>query len=194
MENKPVFFAEVIESYLTHFKAQCWDYAYVPPYGSLAVIEQDGLAFYALVHQSFTGTDNMVYAVQAYQKTEEELKRDQPQIFELLKTTFNAVIIAHKQESVVCFSSAPVPAKSHAFVRLATDQELICFVHDFGYLSILFGQVNQVNIDELLVAFVAILQQKKLVFEIDLIELLHTYLLLCSNDYRRVRFLAKRLQ
>lgn len=194
MDNKPVFFAEVIESCLTYFKAQCWDYAYVPPFGSLVVIEQDGLAFYALVHQSFTGTDNMVYAVQAYQKTEEELKRDQPQIFELLKTTFNAVIIAHKQENAICFSSAPVPAKSHAFVRLATDQELDFFAHDFGYLSILFGQANQVNIDELLVAFVSILNQKKLIQEDELVSLLNIYLLLCGNDYRRVRFLAQRLQ
>ena len=184
----------MIESSLTHFKAQSWERSCVPPFGSLVVIEQTSFVFYALVHQSFTGTDGAIYAVQAYGKTEQELKREQPQIFELLKTTFTALIIAYKQDNNIKYTCAPVPAQMHAFVREATDEEYTLFAHDHEYLSVLFGQAQHINIDELILAFLDILQQKKITTESDLIALLRTYALLCGNDYRRMRFLAQRLQ
>ncbi len=191
--SKLISFAEVIESCLTHFRAQCWEYGQVPAYGSLVTVEQDELTFYALVHQSATTVADGSYAVQAYKKTEEELQREQPQIFELLKTTFIGLTVAHKLGENIKHTSAPVPTRMHAFVRYATDEECAFFTRDYGYLSVLFGHAPQVNVDELLLAFLIILQQKKLIIESDLIVLLRTYLLLCGNDYSRVRFLAQRI-
>lgn len=197
MNNKSNFFAEIVESFLTHYKAQCWQPRALPGFGSLVVIEQDDLVVYALVNQSFTCADDAVFAVRAYQKTEEELKRDQPHVFALLNTFFNAIIIAYGDpkdpKAILRYGAAPVPARLHAFVRSATDQEWALFAGTTNYLSVLFGQ-QQLAIDELLVAFIAGLKQHVGLSQDQLVELLHAYTLWSGNDYRRMRFFAQRLE
>jgi hypothetical protein len=160
----------------------------------LVVTEQDGLVIYALVYHSQTGTDDSVRTVHAYQKTQEELKRDQPQIFALLKTNFSALVVGHERDKKLYYQSAPIPASLHAFVRHAILDEWRVFANTVSYVPLLFGQQNLFNVDELVCAFVGNLKQKMLAEEAFLIELLGICMGLCDNDYRRVRFLAQRLE
>ena len=194
MSDKLACFAEIIESYQTYYRAQSWDYTCTPAHGSLVVAEQDGAVVYALVYHSQTGTDDSVRTVHAYQKTQEELVRDQPHIFLLLKTNFSVIIIGHERDKKLYYQSAPVPAPLHAFVRHATLDEWRIFANTVNYVPLLFGQQNFFNVDELLCAFVGALKQKTLAEEAFLVELLGICMGLCDNDYRRVRFLAQRFE
>ena len=194
MSDKSACFAEIVESCLTYYRAQSWDYACTPAHGSLVVAEQDGLVIYALVYHSQMGTDDSVRTVHAYQKTQEELKRDQPQIFALLKTQFSVFVVGHERDNKLYYRCAPVPASLHAFVRHATLDEWRVFAQTVNYIPLLFGQQNLFNTDELLLALVGSLKQKKLAEEAFLVELLGMCMGLCDNDYRRVRFLAQRFE
>ncbi|MFH1644280.1 MAG: hypothetical protein ABIA74_03830 [bacterium] len=93
MTNKQAYFAEVIESSLDNFLAQCWQWDFFPEFGSLIQAQNEDILTLGVVTQIQTGSmDPMRYPF-AYQKTEEELIEQQPQIFEFLKTTFKVQII-----------------------------------------------------------------------------------------------------
>lgn len=178
---------------MTYINAQTWDYACVPAYGALVVAECGSMAIFALVSQCTTGNDDSVYTVEAYGKTQDELKREHPQIFMLLKTRVNAIVVGYDSGDGIICSLSPVPAELHAFVRYATQQELALFAQHVAYLPLLFAQAQHINIDELIVAFVMQLKKKQLLDSGSLCELLHVYMQLCGNDYQRVRFLSHRL-
>lgn len=194
MQNKSNFFAEIVQSSLTHINAQTWNYACVPAHGSLIVAECGSMAIFALVSQCTTGNDDPVYTVDAYGKTQDELKREHPQIFMLLKTRINAIVVGYSSDTGISHSLSPVPAELHAFVRYATQQELALFAHNISYLPLLFAQAQHINIDELIAAFVTQLKKHQLLDSEKLCELLHVYMQLCGNDYQRARLLSKRLE
>jgi hypothetical protein len=167
-----------------------------PSYGALVVIEDGPLVLYSVVSACVTQADSAVYAVRAYQKTEEELRSDQPHVFALLHTIVTGLIVGFTttQDSEMQYRSTAVPARLHAFVRLATDHEWALFAHNTRCLAMLFNQAAQVNLDELLLAFMCELKRHVSVPEGYLIELLHAYTLWTGNDYRRMRVFAQRLE
>src|SRR6478609_5317855 len=90
-------FAEVIESSLQGFTAQCWQWDNSPTFGSMVTIAGKKRTLFGLVHQMHTGSTDPVRYPFAYQKTEEELLREQPQIFAFLKTSFMCLIIGYQE-------------------------------------------------------------------------------------------------
>ncbi len=188
-------FAEVIESSLYGFLAQSWQWNQFPIFGSMISVQTDKRILCGIVHQVQTGSMDPVRYPFAYQKTEVELMAEQPQIFEFLKTTFNALIIGYQEKEKFYYVSAPEPAKIHAFVTsMPTDLCKQFFYHD-RYLHLLFGLQNQLfNLDELLLALVkyqvelGIMNQEKITSFID------SFCLLTGNDYRRLKLFLQRLQ
>src|SRR5262245_17591697 len=81
-------FAEVIQSSLESFTAQCWDWNYFPHFGSLVQTESPTHIIFGTVIQVHTGSMDEARSPFPYQKTEDQLRVEQPQIFEFLKTTF----------------------------------------------------------------------------------------------------------
>src|SRR5438105_1903017 len=110
-------FAEIIESSLQGWVAQSWQWDYFPPFGSLVSVEQGKRTYIGLVHQVKTGSIDPVRAPFAYQKTEAELLRDQPQIFEFLKTTFSCLSLGYQEDGKLFYTLAPEPTKIHTFVK-----------------------------------------------------------------------------
>ena len=142
-------FAEVIDSSLHGVMAQCWEWNTFPSFGSMVTIESNKKVYYCLVHQIQTGSmDPMRYPF-PYKKTEEELLREQPQIFEFLKTTFSCLTIGYRQKGKIYYLTAPEPPKIHAFVGHISKVESQEFFASDKYLHVLFGFANQVfNLDE----------------------------------------------
>ena len=84
-------FAEVIEGSLDFFCAQCWVWDAFPRFGSLVQAKSNEFVILGCVVTIRTGSmDPMRYPF-PYQKTEKELRAEQPQIFEFLKTTFQGI-------------------------------------------------------------------------------------------------------
>ena len=80
-------FAEVVESSREQFTAQCWTYKAMPPYGSLVEVREKEETTLGLVTGIETGSLDPLRTPVTYQKTEEELQQQQPQIFAFLKTS-----------------------------------------------------------------------------------------------------------
>ncbi len=191
--NKP--FAEVIESSLTGWLAQSWNWNYFPTFGSIVTIDTKKRILFGIVYQIKTGSIDPIRYPFTYQKTEEELMQEQPQIFEFLKTTFSCLIIGYREKEKIIYQLAPEPPKIHAFVcPAAPDLHQDFFSHNH-YLHILFALSNNLfNLDELLLAILKQLSDQNLLDQHTLEQFVDTFSLLTGNDYRRLKLFLQRAQ
>lgn len=133
-----------------------------------------------------------------YKKTEAELRAEQPQIFEFLKTTFTIQILGYKESnkpSEYSYLLPPSPAKIHAFVQEAAIETYDIFFAKPHYLNILFAFAHTIpNLDELLLAILHNLTQRQLLTKEQLNDFCQTFSLLTGNDYRRLKLFLKRVE
>ncbi len=193
MNTKP--FAEVIESSLAGWLAQSWQWNSFPTFGSLVIITNKSRLLFGIVHQIQTGSMDPIRYPFAYQKTEEELLQEQPQIFEFLKTTFSCLTIGYQENDKIFYQIAPEPPKIHSFVGIAPSPLIQDFFSNEQYLHVLFALSNQLfNLDELLLALLRNLQNQNLLSESKIQTFVQAFSLLIGNDYRRLKLFLHRLQ
>jgi len=188
-------FSEIIESSLDQWKAQCWQWNKFPSFGSIVTIKSGIRTIFGIVHQIQMGSMDPTRYPFPYQKTEEELLKEQPQIFEFLKTTFSCVTMGYKEKGKIFYLLSPEPPKIHAFVAYAQGNESRQFFASEKYLNLLFGLSNQIfNLEELLLAMIN--QQIKLnIFSPEKInKFVETFSLLTGNDYRRLKLFLQRVE
>jgi len=188
-------FAEVVESKLTYLIAQCWQWDVTPTFGSLVSIAGKESTLIGIVSSIETGSmDPMRYPF-PYQKTEEELKRDHPQIFDFLKTTFTATIIGYQdKEHKVAYTIPPLPAKIHSFVSPISSDTAASFFQSPDFLPLLFAAQETPHItDELFLSLIGEMAQRN-VLSVQLFKTYYkTFSLLTGNDYRRLKLLMQRV-
>ena len=189
------FFAEVIESSLDNFLAQCWQWDFFPEFGSLIQAKSEDKIILGCVTQIQTGSmDPMRYPF-AYQKTEEELIKEQPQIFEFLKTTFKVQVLGFLLEEKIFYTIPPKPCKIHSFIKKAEGKLTALFFNKPDFLHILFGFSSQItNLDELLIAILQNLQTKNELTSVKLDSFCQTFSILTGNDYRRMKLFLSRIE
>lgn len=191
--NKP--FAEVIESSLHDWVAQSWQWNQSPDYGSLVTIEQNAVIYIGIVHAVSTGSMDPTRYPFAYQKTEQELLKEQPQIFEFLKTTFSCLVLGYHQKGKIYYLSPAKPARIHSFVQPISQEINRLFFARNQYIHRIFGLAHAINtLDELLLALIAHQTQSKLLNSNKLIDFMDTYSLLTGNDYRRIKLFLQRIE
>ena len=195
MVMKKCHFAEVIESSLTGWLAQSWQWDHFPTFGSLVTITEKNRTLFGIVHQVQTGSmDPMRYPF-PYQKTEEELMREQPQIFEFLKTTFSCLTVGYQEKGSIYYLLAPEPPKIHAFVKSAETELKKNFFASEKYLNLLFGLQGQIfNMDELILALLRQHAALTILTEDKLTHFMQAYSLLTGNDYRRIKIFLQRVE
>ena len=188
-------FAEVIESSLQHFLAQSWQWDACAPFGSLVGVKAGNRTLCGIVYQVSTGSMEPNRYPFAYQKTEEELRAEQPHIFSFLKTTFSCLLVGYHEKGKMHYTIAPEPPKIHAFVApLAADLQKEFFFRQ-GYLHLLFQQAAQLmNVDEILLALIKQQQQLKILNKQNLHAFIEQFSLLSGNDYRRLKCFLQRVQ
>jgi len=188
-------FAEVIESSLIGWLAQSWQWDTFPAFGSLVIIENNKRIVFGIVHQIKTGSMDPVRYPFAYQKTEEELTQEQPQIFEFLKTTFSCLTLGYQEQGEILYQLAPEPPKIHSFVQKAPLQLIQKFFANEQYLHSIFGLSNQLfNLEELLLALLKNLKDHRIMNPATLQSFVQTFSLLIGNDYRRLKLFLQRAQ
>ena len=196
-QNKHPFFAEVIASSLDHYTAQSWEWKRFPTFGSLVSIHDKELQVLGIVTGIQTGSMDPSRTPFAYQKTEEELEREQPQIFAFLKTTFTVQACGYvlPASSEIIFAIPPTPPKIHAFISEASDTIATQFFADAQFLEVLYGFSNAIqNLDELLLAIIRMVKAKGLLSPSFLEEISHGFALLSGNDYRRLKVFLHRVE
>ncbi|CDK30661.1 HAS barrel domain [Candidatus Babela massiliensis] len=186
-------FAEIIESSLNIWKAQAWQWDEAPSFGSLVTVKTLERTIFGLVSNIEICSADAYRVVTAYKKTEEELKKEQPQIFEFLKTTFSCITIGYQENDILLYQLAPEPPKMHAFVFPAKYQEMVDFFSNEQYLQLLFNFSSHLfSLDELLLSILKQLSDKDILTKDNLEKFIETFSLLTANDYRRLKLFLKR--
>ena len=188
-------FAEVIESSLHGWLAQSWQWDMFPAFGSLVTINEKNRTLFAIVHQVQTGSMDPIRYPFPYQKTEEELLREQPQIFEFLKTTFSCFTIGYQEKGKLFYMLAPQPPKIHSFVEPVSKELSKQFFSKDKYLHGLFSLSSQIfNLDELLLALLKQQAALNILTEEKVQSFMQNYSLLSGNDYRRIKMFLQRVE
>lgn len=188
-------FAEIIESSLHNWISQSWQWNQFPTFGSLVTVTTKKRTLFGIVHQIQTGSMDPTRYPFPYQKTEQELLAEQPQIFEFLKTTFSCVVVGYQEQNTIFYLVAPEPPTIHTFVSTTPLQLSKQFLSENLYLSVLFGQAGQLgNIDELLLAILKYQKSLNILPSEQLDSFIAQFSLLTGNDYRRLKLFLQRVQ
>lgn len=207
--NKP--FAEIIESCSTKFLAQTWDSQFNVKLGDLVEVTSKtpadlnhpilnaksnsfDIKIFGIIVFIKTGSQDPMHYPFTYQKTPEELQREQPQIFEFLKTTFDVQIVGFKKNKIL-YSLPATPPKIHSFVQDVDFQIYIDFFSKTDFLNLLFN-AQLANLDEILLAVLnnIQIQNSSLLSKSFLQNFCSDFSLLSGNDYKRLKLFLKRVQ
>lgn len=194
--NKP--FAEVIESSLRGFTAQCWEANMVPKFGSLVMVEQENAhprtTIIGLVHSIKTGSADPARHITPYKKTHEQLRKEHPQIFAFLKTTLSCCVLGYGQSGKIQYQLAPKPVSVHSFVTPITPEVGKLFFSSTLFMHLLFHAVDEFfNIDDVIVALVQYAVTQKFCKTSFLQDTIEQFSLLSGNDYQRLRLFVQRI-
>lgn len=196
-----IHFAEVIESCLDHYTAQCWQWNRFPSFGSLVYVQEENKTIFGVVSHIQTGSMDPARTPFPYQKTEAELLAEQPQIFEFLKTTFTVQIVGYEEkltgssETKIYHVLPPTPCKIHAFIAEGDHALKTRFFSGPEFLHLLFAFSNNIpNLDELLLAVIKQLASKKIFDHSNIDNFCQTFTLFTGNDYRRLKLFLKRVE
>ncbi|HPZ08538.1 MAG TPA: hypothetical protein PL110_10525 [Candidatus Eremiobacteraeota bacterium] len=182
---------EVLESSTREVMAECRDKDSIPPLGSLVKIETTPVIL-AVVYNVFTYCIEPNRRPTAYGLSIEELEEEQPQIFELLKTAFQAVIVGFYQDGVYHQFSPPLPPSLHSFVYPCSEEELKSFTEGKDFLRMIMN-LNRGQSDEIIISFV---RQAWTAYKRDklfLIDMGKELSILFKDDYDRLRSIMRRI-
>lgn len=144
--------AEVIESSTGDFLAECRELNGSPPFGSFVKATGQSTVI-GLVFSVSTHSIEPNRRPTAYGKTEEELRMEQPQIFELLKTELGAVIVGYVDSTGAHPFLPPQPPRIHSFVHPCDAEETRTFTATSDYLRTIVN-TPRLPTDDLLIASV----------------------------------------
>ena len=131
---------EIVEASTAGFVAQCHRLGEPPPLGSLVRAGDGEVELYAVVHNASTGSidpGRRFTALGQEEATEEDVYRSHPELAQLLRTDFEALVVGHRIDGTLRQHLPPRPARMHSFVRLASEEELREFTTTLGFLPIL---------------------------------------------------------
>ena len=117
-QTESVYFAEIIESSLSMWTAQCWQWNHSPVFGSIVQTKTLKRTIFGIVYKIETGSIDPIRQPFIYKKTEEELLKEQPQIFEFIRTTFSCLTIGYFEDEKIFYQISrvflllPLPAQS----------------------------------------------------------------------------------
>lgn len=186
-------FAEIVESSLTQWRAQSWQWDDFPHFGSLVTVSSGTHTIIGLVHETNTGSMDPTRYPFPYKKTEEELRKEQPQIFDFLRTSFSCLTLGYYEKGTYHYTLCPQPPKIHAFVQAATDEQYRVFLAQNEYLHLLFNFTHPtITHDELLIALLKNMAEKSLITDQKITSLVEQFSLLTANDYRRLKVFLQR--
>lgn len=192
--NNNQFFAEILESNLTTWSAQTWQWNNIPTFGSIVTIETSHKKMYGVIVDITTGPTDSIRQPIPYQKTEEELLQEQPQIFEFLKTTFQIIAIGFEENNQLFFQLPQQPPKIHSFIQYTSlqDKAQIFDSSDFLY-TLTTTALNNFNLEELVLAIIKQLINDNLLTKKCLDNIIETLFTLNKNNYLQTNILLHRI-
>lgn len=155
MTEKPQRVGEVIEADTTGFTAQCYELYSLPPLGSLVRVGDNTSCLYAVVGQATTASidpGRRPIARGREATSEAEVYQASPQLSQLLRSEFRALVVGHRQDGRLYHYLPPQPARVHGFVYACLPDEVKEFSSSFGFLNIIINISSTVPSEELVAA------------------------------------------
>lgn len=146
---------EVVEATSRGFTVHCRELGAPPALGSLVVAVDGPTEIYGVVYNASTTSidpSRRVMALAQPEQSEDDLRNAHPELDQLLRTDFEALVVAHSRDGTLRLWAAPRPAQVHGFVRVASEERLREVVQDLGFLHLLVGASFE-NGDAAAVAF-----------------------------------------
>ena len=131
---------EVVAASTEAFTAQCHRLGEPPPLGSLVLARDEDVEIYGVAHHAATGSldpSRPVLALGAGAESEEEIQINHPELAQLLRTEFSAIVLGHKSGGLLRQHPPPRPARLHGFVRQALPAEVREFTQALHFLPTL---------------------------------------------------------
>ncbi len=209
-QRHPQHIGEVVETRTTGFLAQCLEpeelsFPEMPPFGSWvqASDETSGNMIYALVSHVTTMPLDSIHRARALGLSLAELREQQPQIFAMLKTEFEAAIVGFEtaptpkkgkasQPGRIFHYLPPRPPQIHQAVYHCDPAAVIRFTDSPDFLRILL-QISDAPVDALIAAA---LREVYLLRQGDrrwLVEIGRSLGLWLKDDYDRLRYILSQV-
>lgn len=203
--------AEIIETATTEFLAQCLEpedltFPPMPPFGSWvrSVDEESGNQVLAVVYHATTSPIDSVHRARALGLSLEDLREQQPQIFAMLKTEFQAAIIGFviPEQGVNGSGYAggkayqylpPRPPQIHQAVYQCQAAEIIHFSEKLDFLRTLL-QIQGAPVEALTAAAIREVYKRRQADRQWLVKVGRKLSLLLKDDYDRLQYILSQLQ
>jgi hypothetical protein len=145
--------AEVIEASTTEFVAECYELYGLPQLGAVVKTVDGTTEVYGLVYHATTAgieSGRRPVARGKNESSEEAVYRSNPQLAKLLRSEFSAIVVGHRQGTVLHHHLAPVPARIHGFVYLCPAEEVRAFSRSFDFLNVVLNTRQPVPVEEVI--------------------------------------------
>lgn len=129
---------EIVEASTTRLRAVAPQTFEGPAFGSFVKTSDGSRTTYGVVaHVEHVSIDPSRRAI-PLGRTWDELRREQPQVLELLTTEFEAMCVAFAEEAgALCAYLPPVPPRVHDFVEACTPEEIVELTDDLSFVRTL---------------------------------------------------------
>jgi len=147
--------AEVTQASTAGFFAQCYELFDLPPLGSMIKCRDGGNEIMAITCNARTSSlepGRRPIARGKNELTEEDVFRSNPQLEQLLKSEFEAVVIGHSVNNQYHHYLPPRPVKLHSFVYVCSPDEIVEFSRSLEFLTLLAGARTELPSEELIAA------------------------------------------
>lgn len=205
-QRHPDWVAEVIETATTGFLAQCLDpeelgFPTPPPFGSWvkATDEESGNTIFAVVTHTTTAPIDSAHRARALGLTLAELREQQPQIFAMLRTEFQAAILGFAappggSPPGACYPYLPPhPPQIHQAVYLAGSPEICHFSTELDFIRLLLDVRCEAPTDALVAAVLRGVFQLRQADRPWLIAAGRKLSALLKDDYDRLRYILSQI-
>src|ERR1700758_5249591 len=187
---------EVVESSTKGFIARSQNVGESPSFGYFVKTDSEPVV-YGLVYEILTESEEPGRKPKAYGMTIEELRREQPQIFELLKTEFHVLITAYSEEgsptrSGIRFSLPPLPPPIHSFVFECTKDEVEKLSSEDFFLRTIISSPN-IPADDLIISSLRYAQNARGFDKDYIVRMGKSLARIFKDDYERLSSVLRRV-
>jgi len=156
MEATAKKIGEVIEATTTDFLAESYELHGAPPLGALLRAGDGATDIYAVACHTRTGSidpGRRPIARGRDDEDEEEIYRRHPELPQLLRTEFRALVVGFREAGATRYYLPPRPPRLHGFVYECSADEVVAFTARLDFLPTLIKAVPPAPADELAAAF-----------------------------------------
>lgn len=156
VSGEPARVGEVVDAGTTSFTAQAYTLHEAPPFGGFVRAsngEHDVIAVVADAHTGSVDPGRRPIARGRDEADEEDIYRRNPELRELLRTEFQAIVVGFRESRSGYRRWLPGrPPRLHAFVHECSAAEIVAFTERLDFLPTLLGEGSRGPVDELVAA------------------------------------------